>query len=73
MKFDFKSQRKMLDGCANGGIALADCLNQRKASYDSLVYADGATTAMLAQLPDFTPVDERPAVDVSRLCQQESK
>lgn len=62
MKFDFASQQKLLDDCINTGVALSDRLSERKTNYDALVYADGATSRILSKLPDFTPVNERPAV-----------
>ena len=62
MKFDFESQVNLLKGCVREDVALADRLQERKLSYDALVYKDGATARILSGLPDFKPVDERPAV-----------
>lgn len=62
MKFDFESQGKLLADCVSEGVSLADRLYERKMGYDALVYADGASARMLSRLPDFLPVDERPAV-----------
>ena len=62
MKFKFENQKELLSECEHDGVALADRLRERKANYDSLVYADGATPRILSRLPDFKPVDERPKV-----------
>lgn len=62
MRFDFRTQKKLLSDCIGSGQSLADELRGRKTNYDALVYADGATPRLLTDLPDFKPVDERPAV-----------
>lgn len=62
MKLDFKRQKALLSECVSSGADLADRLRARKLDYDSLVYADGAQADMLARLPDFKPVNERPSL-----------
>ena len=63
-----EAQVTLLDKCISEGRALHDMLSERKMDYDSLVYYDEATTAALKKLPDFVPIDERPAVAPSIPC-----
>ena len=58
----FESQKRLIAKCESTGQELSDVLRSQKKDYDSLVYADGASVRALSKLPDFLPVDERPAL-----------
>lgn len=58
----FNSQKRLISDCQLAGRELAVALRDRKIDYDSLGYADGATMRKLSGMPDFIPVDKRPAL-----------
>lgn len=60
-KFAYKSQQKLLNGCVTGNVRLSDKLKSDGRTYEDLVYSDGVTESE-EPMPEFIPVDERPAI-----------
>ena len=61
-RFSFAEQSSMLRKIVASNGDLSDEIVRMRRSYDSLVYHDEASSGVLRRLPDFVPVDERPAI-----------